>query len=185
MSIEFTILAFLSSGPLSGYDLKKMFAQSEALPWSGNNNQVYRVLVGLHGDGLTFLEVQQPADGPARKLYTITPQGITALREWLRSETEAPQLRAPIVSRLIAAEVLSAEDLDLLLSRYAEEVRLKLLGIEEIERRGVGVALGSPRQRLLWQCINSRPIQLLRAEEAWVRELRWALARLETTVPSS
>ena len=66
MSIEFTILAFLSSGPLSGYDLKKMLAQSEALPWSGNNNQVYRVLVGLHSDGLTFLEVQQPADGPAR-----------------------------------------------------------------------------------------------------------------------
>lgn len=183
MSIEFTILAFLSTGPLSGYDLKKLFAESEALPWSGNNNQVYRALVGLHRDGLASLEVQQPAEGPARKVYTITPEGITALGEWLRSGIETPQLRAPILSRLIAADVLPAEDLDLLLSRYAEEVRLKLFGLEELERRGGGPAFGSARQRLLWERINSRPIQLLRAEEEWVRELRWALAKFEKDSP--
>ena len=132
MSIEFAILSLLSSGPLSGYDLKKLFSESEALPWSGNNNQIYRSLVELHRSGLTDQEIQQPAEGPARKLYTLTPSGRDALREWLRSEPELPAFRAPIFARLVGSDLLTDEELDQLLSRYDEELRLKVIGLEEL-----------------------------------------------------
>lgn len=180
MSIEFAILGFLSSGPMTGYDLKKLFAESQSLPWSGNNNQVYSALVDLHRRGLTDLDIQQPAEGPARKVYSLTMLGREALRAWLISEPEAPSLRAPILARLIGCDLLTGDELDALLSRYEEDIRLRLLGLEELQRRGAGPSLGSERQRLLWQRINDRPRLMLRAEEEWVRELRWAIARLES-----
>ena len=179
MSIEFAILALLSSGPLSGYDLKKLFSESESLPWSGNNNQIYRSLVELHHSGLTHQEIQQPAEGPARKLYTLTPGGRDALRDWLLSELELPAFRAPVFARLVGSDLLSNEELDRLLSRYDEELRLKVLGLEELARRGRRTELGSERQRLIWQRINDRPAAIYRSEQEWVAELRWALARLE------
>ncbi|RPI32756.1 MAG: DUF4180 domain-containing protein, partial [Chloroflexota bacterium] len=42
MDIKFAILGYLSWRPFSGYDLKKLFADSAAFYWSGNNNQIYR-----------------------------------------------------------------------------------------------------------------------------------------------
>ena len=183
MSIEFAILALLSSGPLSGYDLKKLFAESESLPWSGNNNQVYRSLVELHRTGLADQEVQQPAEGPARKLYTLTLRGREALREWLTSELELPAFRAPIFARLIASDLLADDELDILLGRYDEELRLKLAGLEELQRRGRRTEFGSERQRLIWQRINDRPAAIYRSELEWVAELRWALARQASSKP--
>ena len=45
MSIEYAILGLLSWKPFSGYDLKKIIAESEVYYWSGNNNQIYNSLV--------------------------------------------------------------------------------------------------------------------------------------------
>lgn len=178
MDISFAILAFLTAGPRSGYDLKKLFSESESLHWSGNNNQIYAALVKMHRDGLTEVEFQQPGEGPARKLYTITPAGTDTLREWLASEPELPQVRFPVLVHLMAADLLSEPQLEALLGDYEEHLRLKLAGLEELQRRDKRPSSGSERQRLIWQAINDRPIGLYRAEEEWVRNLRWAVANV-------
>src|SRR5262249_38709662 len=126
MSIAFAILGFLAAEPCSGYDLKKLFVASESLHWSGNNNQVYTAIVQLHRDGLATKEVQQPEQGPARKLYSITEKGKEALREWIRSEPELPEFRSPILVQLMAADLLSQDELNGLLSAYEEELQLKI-----------------------------------------------------------
>lgn len=177
MTIDFAILAVLTGGPRSGYDLKKLFTESESLHWSGNNNQVYRALVGLHGAGLAEREVLQPFEGPGKKMYTITDKGRAALRNWLAGEPELPHLQFPILAMLIAGDLLSDAELDELLGRYAHELRMKVLGLEELERRGSGASFGSARQRVLWQAINSRALAFHRSEEEWVRNVRWAAAR--------
>ncbi len=177
MTIELAILAVLTGGPRSGYDLKKLFTESESLHWSGNNNQVYKALVSLHSTGLAEREVLQPFEGPGKKMYTITEKGRAALRAWLAGEPELPHLQFPILAMLIAGDLLSDVELDDLLGRYAHELRLKILGLEELERRGSGPSFGSPRQRVLWQAINSRALALHRSEEEWVRNVRWAAAR--------
>ncbi|MEO8540797.1 MAG: PadR family transcriptional regulator [bacterium] len=180
MTIDFAILAMLTGGPRSGYDLKKLFTESESLHWSGNNNQVYGALVGLHSAGLADREVLQPFEGPGKKLYTITDKGRTALRDWLAGEAELPHMKFPILAMLAAGDLLSAEELDDLFARYAHGLRLKVLGLEELERRGSGPSFGSPRQRILWQAINARALALHRSEEEWVRNVRWAAARAAT-----
>ncbi len=47
MTINYTILGLLESGDRSGYDLKKVMQELDFLPWSGNNNQIYKALVFL------------------------------------------------------------------------------------------------------------------------------------------
>jgi hypothetical protein len=66
-----------------------------------------------------------------------------------------------------------------MLGEYEELLRHKLLGVEELQRRGKSPSFGSERQRYLWQRINDRTIALYRAEEDWVRETRWMLAKIE------
>ena len=179
-TISYAILAFLTSGPKSGYDLKKLFASSESLHWSGNNNQIYVALVDLHKGGLADRAIDQPEEGPARKVYSITAGGEEALREWILAEPELPSYRIPILVQLMGAELLSTEELERLLAAYEEQLHLKLAGMEELQRRGSGgPAFGSERQRLLWQRINDRAMALYRAEEDWTRESRWLLAKQE------
>jgi DNA-binding PadR family transcriptional regulator len=178
MSVEFVVLGFLLGGPLSGYDLKKLLSASESLPWSGNNNQVYTALVQLHRDGLVSKETQERELGPVRKVYTITPQGKQALKTWLTSGTELSEFKMPILTRLMSADLLSDGELDELLGAYAEELRLKVISLEELERREAGPSFGSSRQRYLWQVINQRPLELFRAEADWLANLRAQLKRL-------
>ncbi|MCB0015089.1 MAG: PadR family transcriptional regulator, partial [Anaerolineales bacterium] len=51
MSIKYVILGYLGWQPMTGYDVKKLIADAETLPWTANNNQIYRALVDLHQDG--------------------------------------------------------------------------------------------------------------------------------------
>ena len=90
MSIKFAILGLLSWKPSTGYDLKKVFEESSAMYWSGNNNQIYKSLVQLLDEGLVTNEIRHQDSSPSKKVYTITDEGLAELREWTLSLPEAP-----------------------------------------------------------------------------------------------
>lgn len=184
VDIAFAILAFLAAEPLSGYDLKKRFVESESLPWSGNNNQVYRALVDLHRAGLASVEVQNPHEGPSRKVYALTEAGRAALRARIREEPELPSYRLPVLVHLLAADLLPPAEVDAMLGAYGESLRLKRLALEELQRRARPPEGASDRRNLLWRRIAERPLALIAAEERWVRELRRELASLPGGEPA-
>jgi DNA-binding PadR family transcriptional regulator len=67
LSIEYAILGLLSWKPFSGYDLKKIIAESDVYYWSGNNNQIYNRMVSLHKQGLVTQEVLPQSSGTVRR----------------------------------------------------------------------------------------------------------------------
>jgi len=75
MTVKHAILGLLSWKPLTGYDLKRIFSDSSAFYWSGNNNQVYRTLLELFEEGLVAREVVQQENLPAKKIYSISEKG--------------------------------------------------------------------------------------------------------------
>ena len=172
MTIRYAILGFLSWRPLTGYDLKKMFADSAYFHWSGNNNQIYRTLVELHREGLVTQEVQVQESYPPRKVYTITEAGRAALRAWLLSPPELPQLRNPFLAQLAWADQLAPAELDALLAQYEHEVEMQLLMRREQERRGSPSPARTPRETYLWRMIAEAWISTYENELAWVRKLR-------------
>lgn len=180
MSIKHTILGFLSQTPLSGYDLKKLFAASDILYWSGNNNQIYTSLVQLHQEGLVTKEVHYQDDNPPRKVYSITEQGLAALRDWVASPPELPQLRHPFLIQLLWAGQLEPAELDALLTQYEEELQVKVLMLREQERRRTAEPTPTTRQALLRQMIGENWLAHYQQELTWAQASRQQLSEIET-----
>jgi PadR family transcriptional regulator, regulatory protein AphA len=172
MSIEYAILGFLSWQPQTGYELKKRFAESVTMYWSGNNNQIYRALIDLHRQELVSLEVEQQESRPPRKTYSITVAGRRALREWLLATPELPQHRNGFLVQLAWADQLSPAELDAQLAAYEEEIRVQLLMLKEGAGRAQAGPGRTPREELLWSAISDNWAGMYRQELDWVRGLR-------------
>jgi len=185
MSLEYAILGLLSSRPLTGYDIKKMFEGSAVLYWSGNNNQIYTTLVKLHEKELISREIELQENRPPRKIYSITAKGQAELKNWLFSEPEPPQLKNSFLVQLAWADQLSPEALDALLEKYETEMQMQLSMLQVQVQQGnissagtprdayVNAALArTPREALLWEMIQENWISFYQNELSWVRKLR-------------
>jgi PadR family transcriptional regulator, regulatory protein AphA len=195
MSIRNAILGFLSWKPFTGYELKKLFADSLSFHWSGNNNQIYGSLVELHKDGAVSIEVRQQEKLPAKKVYTITDAGRAELRAWLLSEPELPVFRSLAHIQLAWSECLSDDELDGLLALYERKLSDQAIMCREVSRRAIERPSGgseeggrspgaaeprrSERERLLWRSINENQIAFYEHELSWTRTLRTRLKELK------
>jgi PadR family transcriptional regulator AphA len=185
MSIEYAILGLLSWRPMTGYDIKKMFAGSAAFYWSGNNNQIYTTLVKLHENGLVTREVEIQEDSPSRKIYSITPKGQAELKNWLFSEPEPPELKNTFLIQLAWADQLSPEELDMLLEKYEAEIQMQVSMLQTQKQQKNIAPSGmvrdayinanlarTPREAVLWGMIQENWISFYENELKWVRKLR-------------
>jgi PadR family transcriptional regulator, regulatory protein AphA len=173
MDIKYAILGFLSWKALTGYDLKKLMINSTPYYWSGNNNQIYTALVELHKEGLVTSEVQHQERYPSRKIYTITAAGIEALKGWLVAPPELPQLRNSFLVQLAWSDRLDPGELDNLLAKYEDEVRMQLLMLKEQQRRGSMInPARTPREKYLWEMISENQVLFYENELSWASNLR-------------
>lgn len=185
MSIEYAILGLLSWRPMTGYNIKKMFAGSAAFYWSGNNNQIYTTLVKLHENGLVTREVEIQEDSPSRKIYSITPKGQAELKNWLFSEPEPPELKNTFLIQLAWADQLSPEELDMLLEKYEAEIQMQVSMLQTQKQQKniapsgmvrdayINASLArTPREAVLWGMIQENWISFYENELKWVRKLR-------------
>lgn len=170
--IQYAILGLLSWQPLSGYDLKKIFAESTVLYWSGNSNQIYRALVALHEAGLVTFEVQQQEDYPAKKVYSITDAGRARLKSWVLSAPEPPELHNTFLVQLAWADLLSEAELDALLAQYEHEMEIQMRMQQEKARRKPLSPERTARESFLWDQIAENQVAVYANELDWVRRLR-------------
>jgi PadR family transcriptional regulator AphA len=175
MSLSYAILGLLSWRPLSGYDLKKIFFDSAILYWSGNNNQIYKSLVQLHAEDLVTQEIQYQEYLPARKIYTITEKGRTALKAWVLSTPELPEFHNAFLIQLTWADLLTDAELDGIIKKYEEEVQLQLLMQQEKARRTEPSSARTSREAYLWEMTSKNLISVYENELAWVRQLQAGL----------
>lgn len=192
MSIEHAILGLLSLRPMTGYDLKKMFAGSVALYWSGNNNQIYRTLLNLHKEKLVTQEIQHAENSPSRKVYTITEKGLAELKNWVVSAPEMPQLKHSFLIQLAWADQLTPGELEGLVAAYEAEVSAQLVMLRAQEEQRnltpagtprdayINVALArTPREARLWSMIWKNWLTFYENELGWIGQLREELGKKE------
>jgi len=172
MNIKCAILGLLSWKPSTGYDLKKIFEESSIMYWSGNNNQIYKTLIQLHNDGLVDSEVQHQESSPSKKIYSITEKGLIELRQWVLSTPEAPEFKKTFLIQLAWADTLGKEELDSLLSKYEEEIKIQLILQQEKRKRGTHVPNRTPRETYIWDMIFENIISSCQNELDWVGKMR-------------
>jgi DNA-binding PadR family transcriptional regulator len=179
ISIKYVVLGYLSWKPMTGYDIKKIIADSETLPWTANNNQIYHALVELHKDGWVTKTIEDQVGAPDRHVYTITDAGRQALGEWVKSEPEPPQIKKPFLNQLLWADSLSAQELDEILEAYLNTVGEKLFFLRVQADEKPNMPERTPREKYLWDMIHKNWIDQFELELSWIRQMRQELQEME------
>jgi PadR family transcriptional regulator, regulatory protein AphA len=93
------LLAFW--GPLSGYDLKRLFDHTLATMWAAAQSQIYKELRQMKEFGWVEMEREEQEARPDRKIYSITDQGHNTLRTWQAQPPEVFQVRDEMLLKVL------------------------------------------------------------------------------------
>jgi DNA-binding PadR family transcriptional regulator len=112
MALSHAILATLLSGPVSGYKLTKRFNAAIGYFWQATHQQIYRELASLEEQG--YIERVPSSSHSMEKRYALTPEGQSALTEWIMQPSEPGVLREDLLLKirtgsLVPPEVLLTE----------------------------------------------------------------------------
>jgi DNA-binding PadR family transcriptional regulator len=86
-----TFLGLLETRPRHGYELKRAYDEQFGRDRPLAFGQVYATLSRLLKHGMVVVDGVESGDGPERKRYAITPEGVTDVERWLGS-AERPEL---------------------------------------------------------------------------------------------
>ena len=170
MDLRSAILGLLSWKPASGYDLKQIISDSDVFYWSGNNNQIYKILLELQKEELVSHQVQLQESLPAKKVYSITEKGLSELQQSLLTTPEIPELHKSFLVQLAWTEILSDEEILTLLRKYEDEVSDRLRMYQHQSARSGSIPERSKREKYLWKRIAENFINAYQAELDWVHQ---------------
>lgn len=121
-TLGYVLLSLLAREPMSGYDLTAQLKKRFAPFWPISHTQIYPALAQLEEQGLArYLLVEQHAFRPDKKVYEITEEGRTALRQWVESPTPLVILRDEF---FLKAYSLWLADPNRMMEMFREQIRI-------------------------------------------------------------
>lgn len=82
MSLRYALLALLTSGPMTGYEISRRFQSSVGHVWHAPDSQIYPELRKMESEGLVEAEVVDDPRGEKR-FYRPTDAGVASFRAWM------------------------------------------------------------------------------------------------------
>jgi len=86
--LGYALLGLIDLKPSSGYDLRKIFAETAMGNYSSSPGAIYPALERLESQKLIRGVVESSAGLRRRRLYRITAAGATQLKQWLSKPVE-------------------------------------------------------------------------------------------------
>jgi DNA-binding PadR family transcriptional regulator len=176
MSLSHAILATLSNGCYSGYDISKQFAGSVGFFWYATQQQIYRELAKLEDQGYLSAEVITQENRPDKRLLSITIAGTAYLQEWISKPGKASPIKDDLLVKLFAGRLVEKETILTELKHHRVQHQVTLNTYLEIETR----VFGSPAR-----CAADDELRYLTLlngiglENAWLVWCEQAIAMLE------
>ena len=93
------LLAFLSQGPQSGYDIKKLLEDPEIFYWRESHGNVYPMLRKLEENGLLDKR-DSYIKSKKRVIYQLNDAGRAVLLKWLVKPAELCRFRVEILMKI-------------------------------------------------------------------------------------
>jgi len=94
--LGYALLGLLHQQPLSGYDLRKIFASSPIGEFSDSPGAIYPALRRLQERGWVRGEVRKSAGLRKRRVFRITPKGLASFKTW----QSKPIVRDDVIRRM-------------------------------------------------------------------------------------
>ncbi|HEX7733804.1 MAG TPA: PadR family transcriptional regulator [Ktedonobacteraceae bacterium] len=130
--ITYGVLGLLAFwGPLSGYDMKRLFDHVLAPMWGAAQSQIYKELRRMKELGWVEMKREEQEARPDRKMYSITAQGHAALREWQAREPEVFQLRDELLLKVLFGTFAAPGDIAQNLRASIKTHEMRLLAYRE------------------------------------------------------
>lgn len=170
MSLQYAILGILNYGPMTGYDIKKVFDSSLNYFWTAQTSQIYRDLGTLNDKGyVTFHIVNQEAK-PDKKVFQLTALGRSKFLSWLEIYPKQSVQREEMLIHLFFSGALNIEIVMREMQAYLQTQRGLLEALKTInpEKEAQQLEDGYDRERFFWNmCIQ-------RGKYAYEANIRWA-----------
>jgi DNA-binding PadR family transcriptional regulator len=160
---EFAVLGALDAQDSHGYKIVLLLqdALSEVC-WLGRS-QIYALLLKLEKERLVTHKRVEQTNLPARKVYSLTPDGQAAFHKWVLSPvSHMRDLRVEFLIKLFFARLNSENTERGLLSLQLEECKLQLSRLMEIR--------SAASNRLVQEALDYR-IAMARAACSWIESL--------------
>jgi DNA-binding PadR family transcriptional regulator len=124
----FGVLGMLTFGEMSGYDLTKAIEGSIGFFWAPAKSQLYAELRRLVSLGWAREREVEQTDRPDKRIYTITPAGQEALRDWLGTPpSDFDPIKSPFLLRLFFGHLAGADAVRALVAEHRRQAE-ELLG---------------------------------------------------------
>ncbi|MGL1903058.1 MAG: PadR family transcriptional regulator [Fibrobacterales bacterium] len=132
---KYVILGLLANGAETGYDIKCTIEKSISFFWSESYGQIYPALKKLQEIHWVKEAQGESISKRDKKTYTITPEGLAALDNWIVSKTEMPSHREEVLLKLFLCSRSGSDAAEKILREHQDqfvEKREELLSIEKM-----------------------------------------------------
>lgn len=135
MSLSYAMLGLLTYGPMTGYDLKKIFDKSISNIWTASLSQIYRELSVLEKKGYVSSNIHKQKDRPDKRIYNITEAGKDSFQSWLGDFPEKLSFpkRDEFMLRIFFGSKLGKNELIKQFERFISQKSTYLMVLNEIE----------------------------------------------------
>ncbi len=105
---------------MSGYELTRLFSASTRWVWAAPQSQIYPALKTMESNGL-ITGAQQQTGGRTRTVYSITPEGLAGLRQWIGTVHPSPPSRDTLDVQALYFDLVEAEAAKRVLTEFITE----------------------------------------------------------------
>lgn len=166
------LLALLDHRPAHGFALKRDYDRVLGHDRELRTGQVYATLGRLERDGLAGEVGLERGQGPDRKVYAITPAGVSELDRWLSTASSTSDRPSALFTRVVLAlvsgrsvdEVLDAQR-EVHLARMRELTRARHDG-DAVDRMAADFEIAHLQADLTWIEGTAARLPALRASVA-------------------
>ena len=140
--LGFALLGLLNQEPQSGYDLRKVFAQTAMGSFSDSPGAIYPALGRLEKRGLVRGTVEESQGLRKRRVFKLTTKGSRALKAWLKRAVTRDDVMKRVDELMLRFafmdEALGAERTTDFLREYAERLSEYIPSLKEFHKAQAG-----------------------------------------------
>ena len=160
----YCVLGCLSSGPKSGYDIRMMMNEVTSFFWRESDGQLYPALKSLVEKG--YIRQLDTSSERNKKVYEITEQGKSLLREWLITPPGLDQVRSEFLLKVFLGNELNRERLLSHLERERQLLKERVSKLAGLIKT-LGSNNGNPRVVECWQMTMELGLSLAETKLHW------------------
>lgn len=175
---KFAILGILSSGPSSGYDIKKFCEEVLAYFWHESYGQIYPLLRSLESEGLIRKDKKGTAKGDRRIPYAITASGKKELQEWLSKPFSEHPPRNELLLKVFFSNLVGPVPVIAQVQAYLDAQK-RLQGALKEALSGIEEQTEYTEQMVYWKMTVKLGMRLCNARVAWCQETLLELEELK------